>query len=190
MGQLDQFAKDTFALEAASVTHGGVSWQLPPELGMSEVRLDGLLRVHDPSLLTTLAPPWSLVEQADEVALEVKMQGDHSDLLSFDRASLRRLARQVQRREDPGERFDGESSLWYVASHVPAIIKKRRPVTLVAPGCYRIGPDWFSTSGSQRTTCRWWTSWSRSWSPGPGNRSMRSSGGSRHAGRYPGCCVC
>ena len=49
MGQLDQFAKDTFALEAASVTHGGVSWQLPPELGMSEVRLDGLLRVHDPA---------------------------------------------------------------------------------------------------------------------------------------------
>jgi len=73
------------------------------------------------------------------------MQGDHADLLSFDRASLRRLARQVQRREDPGDRFDGESSLWYVASHVPAIIKKRRPVTLVAPGCYRIGPDWFST---------------------------------------------
>jgi hypothetical protein len=145
MGQLDQFAKDTFALEAASVTHGGVSWQLPPELGMSEVRLDGLLRVHDPSLLTTLAPPWSLVEQADEVALEVKMQGDHSDLLSFDRASLRRLARQVQRREDPGDRFEGESSLWYVASHVSAIIKKRRPVTLVAPGCYRIGPDWLST---------------------------------------------
>jgi hypothetical protein len=67
---------------------------------MSEVRLDGLLRVHDPSLLTTLAPPWSRVGQADEVALEVKMQGDHSDLLSFDRASLHRLARQVQRRED------------------------------------------------------------------------------------------
>jgi hypothetical protein len=43
------------------------------------------------------------------------------------------------------DRFDGESSLWYMASHVPAIIKKRRPVTLVAPGCYRIGPDWFST---------------------------------------------
>jgi hypothetical protein len=145
MGQLDQFAKDTFAAEAASVTHGGVSWQLPPELGMSEVRLDGLLRVHDPSRLTTLAPPWSLVDQADEIALEVKMQGDHSDLLSFDRASLRRLARQVQRREDPADHFDGESSLWYVASHVPAVIKKRRPVTLVAPGCYRIGPDWLST---------------------------------------------
>jgi len=70
MGQLDQFAKDTFAVEAASVTRGGVSWQLPPELGMSEVRLDGLLRVHEPSLLTKLAAPWSLVDRADEIALE------------------------------------------------------------------------------------------------------------------------
>jgi len=95
MGQLDQFAKDTLALEAASVTHGGVSWQLPPELGMSEVRLDGLLRVHDPSVLTTLAPPWSLVEQADEVALEVKMQGDHSNLLAFDRLPGDRSAQPV-----------------------------------------------------------------------------------------------
>src|SRR5437868_3710103 len=34
---------------------------------MSEVRLDGLLRVHAPHLLTTLAPPWSLVEHADEL---------------------------------------------------------------------------------------------------------------------------
>jgi len=84
MGQLDQFAKDTFALEAASVTHGGVSWQLPPELGMSEVRLDGLLRVHDPSLLTTLAPPWSLVEQADEVLESLPMSAaTYDDLSNF-----------------------------------------------------------------------------------------------------------
>ncbi len=172
MGQLDQFAKDTFALEAASVTHGGVSWQLPPELGMSEVRLDGLLRVHDPRLLTTLAPPWSLVEQADEVALEVKMQGDHSDLLSFDRASLRRLARQVQRREDPGDRFDGESSPWYVASHVRRSSRsaaRSRSSRRAATGSARSGSR---PSGSQRTTCRWWTSWSRSWSPARGKRKQ------------------
>ena len=42
MGQLDQFAKETFALETATVTRGAVAWQLPPELGMSEVRLDGV----------------------------------------------------------------------------------------------------------------------------------------------------
>ena len=47
-GQLDQFAKDTFALEPTSVTHGAAAWQLAPGLNMSEVRLDGLLLVHAP----------------------------------------------------------------------------------------------------------------------------------------------
>ena len=123
MGQLDQFAKETLALETAAVTHGAVSWQLPPEVGMSEVRLDGLLHVHDLGPLATLAPPWSLLRQTDELALEVKMQGEHHDLLSFDRACLRRLARQVQRREAPGSVFEGETPLWYIASHVSAIIE-------------------------------------------------------------------
>ncbi len=57
VGQLDQFAKDTFARETASVTHGAAAWQLAPELNMSEVRLDGLLLVHAPALLAPLAPP-------------------------------------------------------------------------------------------------------------------------------------
>jgi hypothetical protein len=30
MGHLDQFAKETFALETATVTHGAATWQLPP----------------------------------------------------------------------------------------------------------------------------------------------------------------
>jgi len=34
VGQLDQFAKDTFALETTSVTHGAAAWQLAPELNM------------------------------------------------------------------------------------------------------------------------------------------------------------
>src|ERR1041384_6503880 len=66
VGQLDQFAKDTFALETASVTHGAAAWQLAPELNMSEVRLDGLLLVHAPALLAPLAPPWSTVQQPGE----------------------------------------------------------------------------------------------------------------------------
>ena len=57
MGQLDQFAKDTFAQETASATHGAAAWQLPPELNMSEVRLDGLLLVTTPAVLAALAPP-------------------------------------------------------------------------------------------------------------------------------------
>jgi hypothetical protein len=53
VGQLDQFAKDTLALETASVTHGGAAWQLAPELNMSEVRLDGLLLVSSPPATST-----------------------------------------------------------------------------------------------------------------------------------------
>jgi hypothetical protein len=145
VGQLDQFAKDTFAQETAAVTHGAVVWQLPPELGMSEVRLDGLLRVVDPAPLAALAAPWSLSKQADELVLEIKMPGDHLDLLAFDRALLRRLARQVMRREDPNTPFDGEVPLWFVASHVPAVIDERRTLSRIAPGCYRVGPEWLST---------------------------------------------
>jgi hypothetical protein len=146
MGLLDQFAKDTFALETPQVTRGGAAWQLPPELGMSEVRLDGLLRILDPALLLTLAPPWSHIGRTDELVLEVKMVGEHMDVPSFDRASLRRLARQIQRCEDPAHPFEGEIPLWYVASHVSAVVRKRRPVTEIAPGCYRIGPEWLATT--------------------------------------------
>jgi len=112
---------------------------------MYDVRLDGLLRVLDPVALRTLAAPWCLLGQVDELALEVKMQGDHLDVPSFDRACLRRFARQVQRLEDRRDPFDGETPLWYVGSHVSAVIRKRRPITEVARGCYRIGPEWQST---------------------------------------------
>src|SRR5262249_9095285 len=72
VGQLDQFAKETFARETESVTHGAAEWQAPPELNMSEVRLDGLLIVKAPDRLATLAPPWSTVRQAGELVLELK----------------------------------------------------------------------------------------------------------------------
>src|SRR5262249_45753665 len=50
MGQLEQFAKETFALETTTITRGAMAWQLPPEVGTTEVHLDGLLRVfrHGP----------------------------------------------------------------------------------------------------------------------------------------------
>ena len=145
MGQLDQFAKETFARETAAVTHGAVAWQLPPEVSMSEVRLDGLLRVLDPAPLVALAAPWCTIGEADELAIEIKMPGDHLDLLSLDRALLRRLARQIQRREDPMDELDGEVPLWFIAPHVPAIIRERRELTRIAPGCYRVGPEWMAT---------------------------------------------
>jgi hypothetical protein len=144
VGHLDQFAKETFAQETASVTRGAATWQLPPELNMSEVRLDGLLLVSNPAALTALAPPWSTVTDACELVLEIKMQGDHLDMTAIDRAVLRRYARQVQRREDASAPWDGEEALWMVAPHVPAILSERRALELVAPGCYRVGPSPFS----------------------------------------------
>ena len=139
MGHLDQFAKETFAQETATVTHGAAAWQLPPELNMSEVRLDGLLLANDPAVLATLASPWSTVKEAGELILEIKMPGDHLDMIALDRAVLRRYARQVQRREDPKAPWDGEEALWIVAPHVPAILAERRALETVAPGCYRVG---------------------------------------------------
>ena len=72
VGQLDQFAKETFAEETAIVTHGAAAWELPPELNMSEVRLDGLLRVSDAAALAALPAPWSTLREAAEIVLEIK----------------------------------------------------------------------------------------------------------------------
>ena len=143
MGQLDQFAKETFALETATVTHGAVTWQLPPELDMSEVRIDGLLRVHNPALLATLAAPWCAAQQADELVIEIKMPGDHLDSAAIDRALLRRQARQVQRREDTEDSWDGEEPLWIVAPHLPAVLSERWTLERIAPGCHRVTPAHF-----------------------------------------------
>lgn len=46
----------------------------------------------------------------------------------------RRLAWQIQRREDPLDELEGEVPLWFIAPHVPAIIHERRTLTLIAPG--------------------------------------------------------
>ena len=42
MGHLDQLAKLTFAEETEAITGGAVIWQPGPELGLTDVRLDGL----------------------------------------------------------------------------------------------------------------------------------------------------
>ncbi len=134
-------------METTTITRGAMAWQPPPEVGTSAVHLDGLLRVFRHEPLASLAAPWCTVGEADtELALEIKMQGDHLDLLSFDRACLRRLARQIQRREDRSDRFDGELPLWFIASHAPPVLQVRRSLEPIAPGCYRVGPSWLATT--------------------------------------------
>src|SRR5262245_2909414 len=85
-----------------------------------------------------LAAPWPLVGEHDEIVLEIKMQGDHLDMRATERALLRRQARQVQRMEDPKVPWDGDMPFWMIASHVPAILIKRRTVRPVAAGCYSV----------------------------------------------------
>lgn len=96
MADLDQFAKQTFDEETAVVTHGAMSWQMPPELGLSDVRLDGLLLVHTREPLVELPSPWREATPHAEIIVELKMQGDHLDGVTLQRALLRRQARQVR----------------------------------------------------------------------------------------------
>ena len=143
MGQVEQFAKQVFAEETAAVTHGGVVWRGPVELGLAEVRLDGLLVVRESATLADLAPPWTEAAGHEEVVLELKMPGDHLDMRPVRRALLRRQAREVVRVEAPGSTWDGEVPLWIVAPRVPATLREKRAVTRVAPGCYRVEPASF-----------------------------------------------
>lgn len=143
MGQLDQFAKQTFAEETRTVTHGALDWLPPPEIGLSEVRLDGLLQVIDPAGLFAVAAPWSAAQGHDEIVLEIKMQGDHLDFGAIERALLRRQARQVQRAEDESAPWQAQEAIWMVAARKPAVLAEGRDVQRIAPGCYRVGPGVF-----------------------------------------------
>jgi hypothetical protein len=147
MGRLDLYAKDIFASETTAVTRGGVLWLPPSELNLTELRLDGRLFVRDPARLVGLAAPWSEAQGHEEIVLETKMQGDHLDMRAIERGVLRRQARQVQRMEGmddvPEDKAlnvprDGDIPLWMTASHVPAVLRQRRVLHPVGPGCYRI----------------------------------------------------
>lgn len=139
VGRLDQYAKEILATETLSVTRGAAAWQPPSEIGLTEVRLDGCILILDTSLLSTLPEPWPRAAGHTEIAFEAKMQGEHLDLRASERACLRRQARQVQRMEaDPKDPWDGDLPLWMLASRVPAVLRKRRTVTEIAPGCHRI----------------------------------------------------
>ena len=141
VGQLDQFAKLTFEEETEIVTQGAVSFQVPAETAMYQIRGDGLLLTRAPERMGSLAYPWPEAGPHDEVFVEVKMPGDHLGPLAIQRALLRRQARQVQRLEATRPRWLGEEPLWVVAPRVPAVLVKMRTVQRSGRGCYRIGSD-------------------------------------------------
>jgi hypothetical protein len=143
MGQLDQLAKEIFAEEAAAVTGGGAAWVLPGEIGLTSVILDGLLRVHAPARVARLPAPWTQVKGHREIAMELKMKGDHLDGCMLQRTLLRRQARNVERVEDKENPWYGEEPIWVVAPRVPRMLRQRRKVRRFAPGCYRVGPSAF-----------------------------------------------
>jgi hypothetical protein len=143
MGQPEQFTKRTFASDAELVTGGAVRFQDPPESSLTWVKADGLLVVQKPEALLALPPPWSYAQGHPQVVLEVKMPRDPINAIVLDRMDLRRLARQIQRAEDPKEPWIGEQALWALAAYLPDVLEKRRTVTKLAPGCYRVGPHPF-----------------------------------------------
>lgn len=144
MGHPEQFAKQTFARETERVTGGALTWQDPPEIGLVKlvkVQGDGLLLVRRPELLTGLSAPWSAALGYVLVLVELKMPGDHLDLLALERAVLRQQALRVQRLEGKTTP-PGAVPLWLTAPHVPEWLGRERPLRCVGPGCYAVGPPW------------------------------------------------
>ncbi|KYF92630.1 hypothetical protein BE17_17360 [Sorangium cellulosum] len=144
MGHPDQFIKRTFAEETALITGGAVEWRDPPEMRLIKVQGDGLLSVRRSDDLLTFCEPWPQVGGHEEILIELKMPGDHVDVLAAQRALLRRQARQVQRVEEREPRWLGEQPLWLVAPHLPGWLGRVRKLRRVAAGCYGVAPSPFS----------------------------------------------
>lgn len=142
MGAPDQFAKTIFALDTAEITGGAMRWEGPKEIGLTEVRLDGLLSVQAHGRLASLPLPWRDADRHADVGLEVKMPGDHLDPLAVWRAELRRAAWQVRRADQEEAGWEGSVGFWTVAPHVPDVLRRLRSLHAVGPGCYAVGaPD-------------------------------------------------
>lgn len=139
VGKLDRFAKETFAEETARVTRGAAAWHDAPEVRLKRVQADGYLRVLRPEELASLAAPWPEAREHDEALVELKMAGDHVDVVQVKRALLRRQAREVERVEERDPPWMGEQPLWLVAPHLPAWLHRVRTLERFSPGCYRVG---------------------------------------------------
>ncbi|WP_437850806.1 hypothetical protein [Sorangium sp. So ce363] len=143
MGKLDGFAKLTFAEDTPRVTDGSAAWHRPPEVRLERVQADGYLRVLRPDGLARLAAPWPAACDHDEVLVEIKMAGDHVDIGEIKRATLRRLAREIERIYACEPLWMGEEPLWVVAPRLPSWLYVARAPERFSPGCYRVGPSPF-----------------------------------------------
>lgn len=143
MGHLDQLAKRTFATETPVITSNGVLWEDPPEIPTADLHADGYMLVADRDKLTQLPAPWRAAAEVDEILIEIKTPGNHVDALQYERALLRRQARQVQRVLKAEQPDTSDTALWLVAPNLPEWLTNRRVLSPLAPGCFRIEPAWF-----------------------------------------------
>lgn len=146
MGKPDLFAKRTLATQTEPLTNGAASWRDAPEIGLEQVQSDGILVIHDPIHLKSLASPWNLSGDNDDILLEYKMLGDHLDRLTIARILLRRQAREVQRieRGKLGRTpWLGRQTIWVVSAYMPKWAKQWYGPVELAQGCHRFSSEHF-----------------------------------------------
>jgi hypothetical protein len=145
MGKPDQLGKEIFTEETPTATEGAFSFEVPAELAVFEVRLDGLLMVRNRQRQSLLPAPWSLAQAGAPTLLDLKMQRDHLDIGAVELLLHRRQSWQAaQLRKD--STYVLQPGAWMVTSHVPDwAISPSSPWRWkrVAAGCYTLGPSWF-----------------------------------------------
>lgn len=153
MADLDQFIKDLFREETATVTDNRVQFEVPPEVPTRALTPDGrLIRAAPSAEIASLPAP--LCHLRGEAIVDFKMPGDHVGRASLARADLRRAARWVNLLEDAeaagasgatAQLDPRDFATWVVAPHWPRWIEvdvRRGVLTAedVGQGCRRIGP--------------------------------------------------
>jgi hypothetical protein len=136
MGAPDLLAKHVFSEELPPLFGDALSFHPGLDLGLAELRLDGLLVFRLPFDLSSLPAPWSLLRPG-YIVVEVKMPGDHVNLAALERALLRRQALRVvllERKPSVTEPV----ALWMVAPHVPSWLPEVHRLTPCGAGCYRV----------------------------------------------------
>jgi len=136
VGAPDLLAKHVFSEELPLLFGDTLAFHPGMDLGFAELRLDGLLALHNPLHLPSLPAPWCHLSRGF-VVVEMKMPGDHTGEPALARAFLRSQALRVVLLERTPSVTD-PVVLWVVAPHVPAWLPRAHQLTPCGPGCYRI----------------------------------------------------